>query len=100
MIKELWILIKMLFQSKPSDVLSSDELQLMEMKHFPFKKFTFMSWCGVIIFRAEKRGLIERFLKAEAGVRGKRMSMDMPFRRRANTVTIGCVTICRTFGIG
>lgn len=50
MIKELWILIKMLFHSKPSDVVGKG-MEVVEMKHFPFKGYKAMSWCGRIIHR-------------------------------------------------
>lgn len=50
MIKELWILVKMLFVSRPSDVVYK-ELEVVEMNHFPFKGFKALSWCGKIIHR-------------------------------------------------
>ena len=50
MIKELWILIKMLFGTRPSDSVYKD-LEVMVMKHFPFKGFKAMAWCGKIIHR-------------------------------------------------
>lgn len=48
MIKELWTLIKMLFRSKPSEI---KELKLMGMDHFPFKGFSYMCWCGRMVYR-------------------------------------------------
>ena len=50
MIKELFKLIGLLFQSNPVDVIYSD-LEVVEMKHFPFKGYKAMSWCGKIIHR-------------------------------------------------
>lgn len=50
MIKELWILVKMLFSSYPSDFVYKD-LEVMTMRHFPFKGFKAMAWCGKIIHR-------------------------------------------------
>lgn len=50
MLKELWILIKMLFTTSPSDYVYRD-LEVVEMKHFPFKGFKAMVWCGKIIHR-------------------------------------------------
>lgn len=51
MLKELWILIKMLFATRPSDFVYRD-LEVMEMKHFPFEGYKAMAWCGKIIHRA------------------------------------------------
>ena len=48
MIKELWTLIKMLFRSKPGE---TKELKLMGMDHFPFKGFSYVCWCGKMIYR-------------------------------------------------
>jgi hypothetical protein len=50
MIKELWILIKMLFETRPSDV-AYKELEVVEMKHFPFEGYNALAWCGKIIHR-------------------------------------------------
>ena len=66
MIKELWILVKMLFTSKPSEMVGKP-LEFVTMKNFPFKKFTFMNWCGKVVLREEKRPLLDRFLKTKAG---------------------------------
>ena len=43
MIKELWYLIKLLFSPL------SDQIDVVQMKHFPFKGYLAMSWCGKII---------------------------------------------------
>lgn len=45
MIKELWYLIKLLFSPL------SDQIDVVQMKHFPFKGYLAMSWCGKIITR-------------------------------------------------
>ena len=50
MIKELWILAKMLFASKPSEI---DEVKLMGMEHFPFRGYSYMMWCGKMVYRKD-----------------------------------------------
>lgn len=50
MIKELWTLIKMLFASKPSE---KEKVSLLGMKHFPFRGYSYMMWCGWMIYRNE-----------------------------------------------
>lgn len=47
MIKELWILIKMLFERTDKQ----REVEMLEMKHFPFKGYRYMMWCARIITR-------------------------------------------------
>lgn len=49
-IKELYTLAKMLFTSRPSD---KEYVDLLFMRHFPFKGKRAMSWCGYIIMRYE-----------------------------------------------
>lgn len=70
MIKELWVLVKMLFASKPSEMVGKP-LELVVMKHFPFRQFTFMNWCGKVILREENRPLLERFLWTPAGMKAQ-----------------------------
>ena len=48
MLKELCTLIRMLFASKPSD---NTEVKVIHMRHFPFKGYKAMCWCGTIIHR-------------------------------------------------
>jgi len=48
MLKELFILIKMLFGKKPCDI---ENVSLMNMKHFPFKGYAYLMWCGKMIYR-------------------------------------------------
>ena len=48
MIKELWMLVKLLFASKPSDI---DKVEVVDMHHFPFKGYKAMAWCGCVIHR-------------------------------------------------
>ena len=49
MIKELWILIKMLFgPRKPKDI---EKVSLMGMDHFPFRGYKYLMWCGKMIYR-------------------------------------------------
>ena len=66
MIKELWTLIKMLFQSRPSDCIG-EELEVMFMKNFPFNSHTVMSWCGKMIMRDEYWNDAIRFLETNQG---------------------------------
>ena len=47
---ELIELIKMLFKSLPKDI---DKPILKGMKHFPFKGYKYMMWCGYIIYRGD-----------------------------------------------
>ena len=60
---EIITLIKMLFTSNPSDFL---EVELMPMKHFPFRGYKFMMWCGRIIYRAENEEDIKKEMNTEA----------------------------------
>ena len=50
MIKELWILAKMLFVKKPNDI---ERVSLIGMKHFPFKGYKYLMWCGKMIYRED-----------------------------------------------
>lgn len=50
MFDELFQLIKLLFQSSPSDI---KELKIKEMKYFPFSNYNAMSWCGYLIVRKD-----------------------------------------------
>lgn len=59
----------MLFKSKPSDFF---EVELMPMKHFPWWDYKFMMWCGRIIYREEKKAVIERYMQMSSGKRSKR----------------------------
>ena len=68
MLKELWLLVKMLFSSRPSDIIKNNEVKLVCMKNFPFKRFTFMSWCGTVIYRLENQDKIDSFLQTKAGM--------------------------------
>lgn len=45
-IKELIQIIKLLFKGKPKDV---SEIEIIQMKHFPFSNYSAMSWCGKLI---------------------------------------------------
>ena len=46
MIKELFYLIKLLFSPL------NDQIEIIQMQHFPFKGYSAMSWCGKIITRS------------------------------------------------
>ena len=48
MIKELWILAKMLFRSKPAE---KEKVSLLGMKHIPFVGYKYLMWCGYMIYR-------------------------------------------------
>lgn len=67
MIKELFILVKMLFTEKPSDMLRRDGLEVIIMNHFPFSNYRYMMWCGKVICRPAKEAVIVRFLSMIAG---------------------------------
>lgn len=62
--KEVWTLGKMIFKSKPND---HDELQLLPMKHFPFKGYSFMMWCGSLVFREKKSDYIKEYFSTPRG---------------------------------
>ena len=47
MVKELWFLIKTLFSPL------SDQVEVVQMKYFPFQGYSAMSWCGKIITRKD-----------------------------------------------
>lgn len=65
--KELWVLVRMLFKSKPSEIFKMEHLDIVVMKHFPFRGYRYMMWCGKIITRQEKKAVIERFLNTQNG---------------------------------
>lgn len=71
MIRELWLLIKMLFASKPSDILKMEHLEIVVMRNFPFSGYRYMMWCGKIVTRSEKKAVIERFMTTAAGKRSE-----------------------------
>lgn len=48
MIKELWYLIKALFNPL------TDQIEVIKMKYFPFPGYSAMSWCGKIITKRDK----------------------------------------------
>lgn len=54
MIKEFWYLVKLLFTKQ------SNQLEVVKMKHFPFKGYSAMSWCGKIITRKDNIGTTTR----------------------------------------
>lgn len=64
MIKELWKLIKMLFATRPSDFIYN-ELEVVNMKHFPFKGFKALAWCGKIIHRVDSSSVNDITLNHE-----------------------------------
>lgn len=66
MFKELWLLVRMLFQSKPHEM-AGKEIGIMYMTHFPFRSHTVMSWCGKMIFREEYWNDAIRFLTTKQG---------------------------------
>jgi hypothetical protein len=59
MIKELYILVKMMFQSKPSGILGND-LEVVVMNHFPFKGYRWLMWCGRMVCRADNEEKIQK----------------------------------------
>lgn len=66
MFKEIIILIKLLFNSKPSQVLGK-ELEVMEMKHFPMMGKTYMSWCGKLIAKHDNAEALNNFKNTKEG---------------------------------
>lgn len=62
MLKELWILVKMLFASKPSDI---DKVVVVDMHHFPFEGYKAMYWCGSIIHRIGASEVDDRTIRHE-----------------------------------
>ena len=70
MFKELWTLVKMLFQSKPSDM-QGKELEIVFMQHFPFSSHSFMCWCGKMIVREEYKWIVYDFLNTPNGKKVK-----------------------------
>ena len=62
MIKELWILVKMLFASKPKDI---DQPSVIDMQHFPFKGYKAMAWCGYIIHRIGSSAVNQKTINHE-----------------------------------
>ena len=66
MIKELWLLIKLLFTPL------TDKLELISLKHFPFKGYLFMMWCGKMIYRQENETKVLDNLRTQKGLRSTR----------------------------
>ena len=64
--KELRILIKMLFTSKPKDKVGKP-MDLIVMKYFPLPGNRFMMWCGTVITRKDRYEVIKRFLNTIFG---------------------------------
>lgn len=50
MIKDFTFLVKTLFKSKPKD---KECVTLIGLKHFPFKGYKFLMWCGYMIYRLD-----------------------------------------------
>lgn len=48
MIRELFILICILFKTKPKDI---NNLELIGMNYIPFKGYKYLMWCGKMIYR-------------------------------------------------
>ena len=68
MLKELWILIKLLFSTKPNDI---KELELLGMDYFPFNGYRFMSWCGKMIYRRSDYNRLQEEIETERFERNK-----------------------------
>ena len=66
MIKELWFLIKLLFTP------ITDKLELVSLKHFPFKGYLFMMWCGKMIYRKDNETKVLDHLRTQKGLRSIR----------------------------
>lgn len=52
LLNEINYLIKMLFNSKPKTI---NELEIVEMEHFPFSGYLAMSWCGKLITKDKNK---------------------------------------------
>lgn len=61
MIKELFILARMLFHRTSL----SGTLEMVEMKHFPFSGYSYMMWCGYIVTRKKEKRISETSLRHE-----------------------------------
>lgn len=53
----------MLFESKPIEI---DNVSVVDMKHFPFRGYKAMCWCGCIIHRIGASAVDERTIRHEA----------------------------------
>ena len=71
MIKELLKLLQLLFKSRPSDVVTMPDLEVIYMKYFPLSGYRYMMWCGKVICRPEEGDVVMRFLSMLAGQRTK-----------------------------
>ena len=60
--KETGLLIKWLFNSKPSDF---NKVQIVQMNHYPWKGYLAMSWCGRIITRKDPSEITEKTITHE-----------------------------------
>ena len=47
--KEIWTFVKLLFV----DIDNVDKVEPLAMTHFPFKGYTYLMWCGKVIYRDE-----------------------------------------------
>jgi hypothetical protein len=56
MFEEVKQLLSWLFSSKPSQI---KELEIVQMKHFPFSGFSAMSWCGRLVTRRDPNTISE-----------------------------------------
>ena len=59
MLKEFWILIKLLFKTNPTNI---KEVELFEMKNFPFKGYKYLMWCGKMVYRKDMEEKIKKEL--------------------------------------
>lgn len=50
MLKELCVLINLLFKTNPTDI---KEIELLGMNNFPFKGYKYLMWCGKMIYRKD-----------------------------------------------
>ena len=48
MIKELWMLVGLMFKTSPME---KEKVSLLGMKHIPFKGYKYLMWCGHMIYR-------------------------------------------------
>lgn len=60
--KELWWMVKVLFSGDPNEV---NELQLKETANFPFEGYSYMMWCGYMVYRDSKADYIKEYINSE-----------------------------------
>lgn len=95
MFKELWTLIKLLFNSNPKNI---EKVELLGMNNFPFKGYKYMMWCGKMIYR---NGMIEKRKKNGVQLNLKLLKyMKLYILIKLREVEVGLNTIGNTLRNG